>query len=332
MSKENKMSNEELAKAMKSMNPDANGGVEFVELDDEIDFHCTRCGACCMEREDIILNPYDIYNIAKAKNIPIKEVIDEYCTSFLGRNSCIPILVLKQDERNMCPFLKFNVLENLFDCSINDNKPGACMNHPIGVVRTANKNSIDIDEEVKFIKVEPCSYHKKGAPVKVEDFISDYLSDINNHNAGADLQFSFMKYVNVEKLVKVFIKPEENYINQLSKEEQDLISKAKASESKLIKIIPSVYVALYLNSTFMSDTNKPFHEQYEEMVEKTQRAAVTLLGTFIVLGIDITNPSIKEEPMSEAAKDEMEKFKNQILKIETEIKNERRKESEDAND
>ena len=31
---------------------------------DTFSFGCTMCGKCCINREDILLNPKDVYNIA----------------------------------------------------------------------------------------------------------------------------------------------------------------------------------------------------------------------------------------------------------------------------
>ena len=45
------------------------GQVELVNLEDTISFNCKRCGKCCSGRTDIIVNPYDVYKIAKTLNI-----------------------------------------------------------------------------------------------------------------------------------------------------------------------------------------------------------------------------------------------------------------------
>ena len=40
-------------------------GYEEIGLDDTFTFHCTQCGKCCIHREDILLSPKDLFNIAK---------------------------------------------------------------------------------------------------------------------------------------------------------------------------------------------------------------------------------------------------------------------------
>ena len=42
-------------------------------LDDTFKFHCTMCGRCCINREDILLPPRDLYAMAKELNFTSKE-------------------------------------------------------------------------------------------------------------------------------------------------------------------------------------------------------------------------------------------------------------------
>lgn len=46
-------------------------GYEEIGLDDTFTFHCTQCGKCCIHREDILLSPKDLFNIAKKTMISI---------------------------------------------------------------------------------------------------------------------------------------------------------------------------------------------------------------------------------------------------------------------
>ena len=47
--------------------------------DDTFSFGCTMCGKCCINREDILLNPKDVYNIAVKLDITPTDVLKEYC-------------------------------------------------------------------------------------------------------------------------------------------------------------------------------------------------------------------------------------------------------------
>lgn len=112
-----------------------------VGLDDTFKFHCTQCGKCCTNREDILLPPRDLYKIAKELGLEPAEVFRRYCETYIGSNSHIPIVRLKPLGHIMrCPFLK-----NL-KCSIHKAKPGVCAMFPVG----------------RYIAVDPDDYKKKG--------------------------------------------------------------------------------------------------------------------------------------------------------------------------
>ena len=40
-------------------------------LDDTFQFQCDQCGKCCINREDILMSPLDMYNAAKAQELGI---------------------------------------------------------------------------------------------------------------------------------------------------------------------------------------------------------------------------------------------------------------------
>ena len=50
-------------------------GYREVGLDDKFRFNCTKCGMCCKNRDDILLNPYDVYRAAKALGITTKDIV-----------------------------------------------------------------------------------------------------------------------------------------------------------------------------------------------------------------------------------------------------------------
>ena len=50
-------------------------------------FHCTMCGKCCINREDILLNPRDMYNLAKELNMTPHEVMNTYCETYMASSS-----------------------------------------------------------------------------------------------------------------------------------------------------------------------------------------------------------------------------------------------------
>ena len=90
-------------------------------------FHCTQCGDCCRNREDILLTPYDLFRIAGQLGVTPGEVVKTYCEVYLGSSSHFPVVrLLPVGEDKACPFLKEN------HCSIHSSKPTVCALFPLG--------------------------------------------------------------------------------------------------------------------------------------------------------------------------------------------------------
>ena len=54
-----------------------------IGVDEPFRFHCTMCGKCCINREDILLTPRDMYCMAKELQITPKELFDQYCETYI---------------------------------------------------------------------------------------------------------------------------------------------------------------------------------------------------------------------------------------------------------
>ena len=107
-----------------------------IGLDDVFSFKCRCCGKCCKNRDDLLLNPHDVFRIAKhfEKN-PI-EIISEYCEVYIGETSRIPIVrLIPRGNYRACPFLQDK------RCSIQDDKPTVCSLYPVGrMVKSSNEH------------------------------------------------------------------------------------------------------------------------------------------------------------------------------------------------
>lgn len=98
-----------------------------IGLDDEFKFHCTMCGNCCINREDILLSPKDIYNMSKELGITTDKFFGKYCEVYIGNDSRVPIVRLKpQRADKRCPLLK------KMKCRVHRAKPTVCAMFPIG--------------------------------------------------------------------------------------------------------------------------------------------------------------------------------------------------------
>jgi len=284
----------ELSKVLREsgkINQDEN--VRVVSLDDTFKFNCVRCGKCCSGRSDIILTPFDIYQIAKALGITTKEVINNYCNVLYGNNSGLPLVTLASDERDLCPFLQFSVTEGKFGCSINTHKPGVCIMHPVGAVR---KFDVDTKEkyEKQFMLVPACDNNTADVEHKVRDFIKPYLDNEAEHDAGSLLQFEIGKYIDTRKMLKIVIEPDEEYIeNKLTAEEKESL---KAVSPLMRGLFVSTYIASSIKTAYMFDTDKSFMEQIDNVKQGIRLNALNALSTVnMATGVDFKANTFPEE-------------------------------------
>lgn len=99
-----------------------------LELDDTFEFACKQCGNCCRNRDNnpILLQGYDIYNIAKALGMTPATVMEKYTTLTRGYQSKLPVLYIKARVDGSCPFLRTG------KCTIQKDKPVVCRVYPLG--------------------------------------------------------------------------------------------------------------------------------------------------------------------------------------------------------
>lgn len=98
-----------------------------IGVDDSFKFGCKQCGKCCINREDILLNPKDLYNLAKELSLTPQQVVEQYGETYLGQTSRLPIVRLKpRGSIKRCPLLKDR------KCSVHTAKPVVCAMYPIG--------------------------------------------------------------------------------------------------------------------------------------------------------------------------------------------------------
>lgn len=98
-------------------------------------FHCDQCGACCRNRDDILLNPYDLHRVSNALGIPPAETVDRYCVVYIGGSSRFPCVLLKPvGPQKVCPLLKGNL------CSVHKGKPTVCALYPLGRATKMQRN------------------------------------------------------------------------------------------------------------------------------------------------------------------------------------------------
>lgn len=90
-------------------------------------FRCKQCGKCCKNRKDILLNPYDLHRMSSVLGVSHQDIIERYCTVYIGDSSRFPCVLLKPvGKEKVCPLLKNN------RCSVHQGKPTVCALYPLG--------------------------------------------------------------------------------------------------------------------------------------------------------------------------------------------------------
>lgn len=124
-----------------------------IGLDDEFKFRCTQCGNCCRNREDILLNPRDVYNMAKELKMTPDETVQKYCEAYIGQDSRMPIIRLQpRSLARRCPMLKYG------KCIIHNAKPAVCAMFPIGRYVLTNEGAAATgisDGTIQYIFTNP---------------------------------------------------------------------------------------------------------------------------------------------------------------------------------
>lgn len=114
------------------MNERIKNAMESIEnrqlgLNDTLPFSCTHCGGCCVHQEELLLNPLDLFRLAKELEITVEQWLDQYGECYIGEESRMPILrISPQGETRRCPLLKNN------KCSVHKAKPSVCGLYPLG--------------------------------------------------------------------------------------------------------------------------------------------------------------------------------------------------------
>lgn len=114
------------------MNERIKNAMESIEnrqlgLNDTLPCSCTHCGGCCVHQEELLLNPLDLFRLAKELEITVEQWLDQYGECYIGEESRMPILRIRpQGETRRCPLLKNN------KCSVHKAKPSVCGLYPLG--------------------------------------------------------------------------------------------------------------------------------------------------------------------------------------------------------
>ena len=208
-----------------------------IEPDTPFKFHCTQCGKCCINREDILLNPLDLFRASKELGMTPLDFVEAYCETYLGESSRMPIVrILPRGSIKRCPLMKDR------KCLIHKSKPTVCAMFPIGRVLRIEADKLAempiATDQIEFIFTNPgCGDNSESHTVR------EWLGAF-----GIPLQDEF------------FVKWQEVVLHL-----GPMIKKciAQYSEETADRVITLCYVKLYLNY----DTNEEFWPQFVENAE-----------------------------------------------------------------
>lgn len=209
-----------------------------ISLDEPFKFNCTMCGKCCIDREDILLNPQDLFRAAKELGMTPFEFQQQYCEAYIGSTSRLPVIRLKPIGPTLrCPLLKGN------RCTIHKSKPFVCAAFPIGRFMSAEKE-VDgkvgsLSNKIEYIFTNPdCGDKSKTHTVR------EWLESF-----GLSVDDAF--YLDWSKTMLEL----STFAREMEK---------KTSERLMELLWKSYHVALYLDY----DIEKDFYPQYLHNVEK----------------------------------------------------------------
>lgn len=304
---ESKEEQESTMQSIQKLLGDQAEGMTFIGPNDSFEFECQQCGACCMNRRDIILSPYDIYIGAQYLGITTTEFMQKYTYHSLGNQSKIPMILLDTDKRTgFCPLLKLDYKDSgKFKCMIHAAKPGVCRNHPIGIMSSMHVDDETGETTVKtgYIKVSQCPQSKTGKMQSVADWMADYVAHEEEYDLAREMTMvtgSVMNWQGVFLMGSAFMFA--LLKRKVMPASDTMINAFEMMASKLVHIAYENY-----------DTSKPFSEQCranmdllrQEFEKITQDVYVPMCNVFNALSdkkLDELLDEAKDEHIEKVAR------------------------------
>ena len=212
-----------------------------IGVDEPFRFHCDQCGKCCINREDILLNPRDVYNMAKELGQEPKDIFALYCEYYIGSDSRFPLVRIKpRGSIKRCPLMKDR------KCSIHKAKPTVCALFPIGrCISFEQKKEKLTTEDITYIFTNPgCGDTYESHTVR--EWLGEFGIPIE------DIYFLLWNDI-LMKLSAIFRQAEK-----------------KVSPSLMDKAWDLTFIKLYLDYDMTQDFLPQFEQSSRELVELMQ--------------------------------------------------------------
>ena len=212
-----------------------------IGVDEPFRFHCTMCGKCCINREDILLSPRDLYRVSRELQLTPSDFVNQYGETYIGSDSRLPIVRLRpRGSIKRCPLLKDR------KCSVHRAKPSVCAMFPIGRLikaeGTLENANISDNHEIQYIFTKPgCGDDSETHTVR------EWLGEF-----GLPLQDSYyIKWTQTMTQAGTILRKLEK----------------KCPEDIMEKVWTTTYVLLYLNYDIAEDFDSRFDWNTTNLLE-----------------------------------------------------------------
>ncbi len=164
-------------------------------IQDYFKFQCTRCGNCCTGDQEVFLNLYDLYKMARALGFLHTRDLFTKIVVTLERSQqdvFFPKIRFRTRPFKFCPFLHHESIEpdeTITSCALHpDHKPLICHLAPVGrVLDMANNNDYYV-----FVKPAPdCP----GVHSSRENLLSDWLEGLEQELEYQKTFFTILEHI-----------------------------------------------------------------------------------------------------------------------------------------
>lgn len=216
-----------------------------LNMDDTISFMCDNCGECCRHQNDLIMNPYDIFRLAKRLGLTMKEWMDLYADVYIGAESRMPIVRIKMigDELH-CPFLKNS------RCTLHRFKPDVCALYPLGRAVCYH----DTPEEIRTNKPEVVYFHS-GCKCGTEQSGQTVKKWLDSFGL-MEREHFFIRWTTVIREVSAFVRS---------------LEKTMDDEEILKTIWGLIILQLYADYDIHKDFGLQFEKNFKELQEHMEK-------------------------------------------------------------
>jgi len=145
-------------------------------------FHCHKGIQCfnrCCADLNLLLTPYDIVRLRSRLKISSDVFLDRYTETRIDDRSRFPMVYLKMenDQKKRCPFVTPD------ECSIYEDRPGACRIYPLGRATSRPEGKKDTIERFFIVKEDHCQGFQEDKEWTIAEWVcNEGLDEYNDMN------------------------------------------------------------------------------------------------------------------------------------------------------